>query len=158
MVFSTGVSGGVLNQPLSERPKMSGRDGSDPVFQMLLRKPLITYLFNNCVPFSPHSPYSRETIQIISSYQSHEDCLTIIEHNKRHFPTSSDCPPKETGFLSTIRMKVFSNDCTFDYSWGEVSTGNWVKYCPWNDKSTHVIAVDTLSREVDSKTGIVRHP
>ena len=55
-------------------------------------------------------------------------------------------------------MKVFSNDCTFNYSWEEVSTGNWVKYCPWNDKSTHVIAVDTLSRDVDPDTGIVRNP
>jgi hypothetical protein len=53
-------------------------------------------------------------------------------------------------------MKVFSNDCTFDYSWEEVSTANWRKYCPWNDKSTHVIAVDTLSRHVDPATGILR--
>jgi hypothetical protein len=52
-------------------------------------------------------------------------------------------------------MKVFSNSCNFDYSWEEVSTANWRKYCPWNDKSTHVIAVDTLSRHVDSDTGIV---
>jgi len=53
-------------------------------------------------------------------------------------------------------MKVFSNDCTFDYSWEEVTTANWRKYCPWNDKSTHVIAVDTLSRHVDPDTGILR--
>jgi len=53
-------------------------------------------------------------------------------------------------------MKVFSNVCTFDYSWEEVSTANWRKYCPWNDKSTHVIAVDTLSRHVDPETGILR--
>jgi len=53
-------------------------------------------------------------------------------------------------------MKVFSNNCTFDYSWEEVSTANWRKYCPWNDKSTHVIAVDTLSRHVDPETGILR--
>ncbi|CAG8952359.1 hypothetical protein HYFRA_00001105 [Hymenoscyphus fraxineus] len=53
-------------------------------------------------------------------------------------------------------MKVFSNEETFDYSWEEVSTANWRKYCPWNDKSTHVIAVDTLSRHVDTKTGILR--
>jgi len=53
-------------------------------------------------------------------------------------------------------MKVFSNDCTFDYSWEEVSTANWRKYCPWNDKSTHVIAVDILSRQVDPATGILR--
>ena len=53
-------------------------------------------------------------------------------------------------------MKVFSSDYTFDYSWDEVSTANWRKYCPWNDKSTHVIAVDTLSRSVDPKTGVLR--
>lgn len=53
-------------------------------------------------------------------------------------------------------MKVFSNTVTFDYSWEEVSTANWRKYCPWNDKSTHVIAVDTLSRSVDPETGVLR--
>lgn len=52
-------------------------------------------------------------------------------------------------------MKVFSSDCTFDYSWDEVSTANWRKYCPWNDKSTHVTAVDTLSRTVEPSTGFV---
>jgi len=53
-------------------------------------------------------------------------------------------------------MKVFSNSETFDYSWEEVSTANWRKYCPWNDKSPHVIAVDTLSRSVDPESGILR--
>jgi hypothetical protein len=53
-------------------------------------------------------------------------------------------------------MKVFSSTCTFDYSWEEVSTANWRKYCPWNDKSTHVTAVDTISRQVDPATGILR--
>lgn len=53
-------------------------------------------------------------------------------------------------------MKVFSSDCAFDYSWSEVSTANWRKYCPWNDKSTHVVAVDTLARCVDSDTGVLR--
>jgi len=53
-------------------------------------------------------------------------------------------------------MKVFESDCTFDYSWEEVTTANWRKYCPWNEKSTHVIAVDTLSRSVDPATGILR--
>jgi len=53
-------------------------------------------------------------------------------------------------------MKVFDSDCTFDYSWNEVSTANWRKYCPWNDKSPHVIAVDTLSRRVDPSTGMLR--
>lgn len=53
-------------------------------------------------------------------------------------------------------MKVFSNTESFNYSWEEVSTANWRKYCPWNEKSTHVIAVDTLSRRVDPATGILR--
>jgi hypothetical protein len=53
-------------------------------------------------------------------------------------------------------MKVFSNTETFNYSWEEVSTANWRKYCPWNEKSTHVIAVDTVSRTVDPSTGILR--
>lgn len=53
-------------------------------------------------------------------------------------------------------MKVFSSTCSFDYSWEEVTTANWRKYCPWNDKSPHVIAVDTIAREVDPATGILR--
>lgn len=53
-------------------------------------------------------------------------------------------------------MKVFSSVHTFDYSWEEVSTANWRKYCPWNDKSTHVVAADTLARHVDPATGILR--
>jgi PRELI-like family len=52
-------------------------------------------------------------------------------------------------------MRGFSSNCVFNYSWDEVSTANWRKYCPWNDKSTHVIAVDTISRNVDPSTGIV---
>lgn len=58
--------------------------------------------------------------------------------------------------LSPFAMRVFDSDCTFDYSWEEVSTANWRKYCPWNDKSPHVVAVDTLSRRVDPSTGILR--
>ncbi|KAI0206051.1 MSF1 protein [Astrocystis sublimbata] len=53
-------------------------------------------------------------------------------------------------------MKVFSNTCSFDYSWEEVSAANWQKYSPWNNKSTHVVSVDTLAREVDPQTGILR--
>lgn len=52
-------------------------------------------------------------------------------------------------------MKVFASTTDFDYSWEEVSTANWRKYCPWNEKTPHVIAVDTLSRTVDPETGIV---
>jgi hypothetical protein len=53
-------------------------------------------------------------------------------------------------------MKVFSNSITFDYTWDEVTTANWRKYCPWNDKSTHVVAVDTIDRHLDTTTGILR--
>jgi hypothetical protein len=53
-------------------------------------------------------------------------------------------------------MKFFSSSHEFAYSWEEVSTANWRKYCPWNDKSTHVIAVDTLSRSLSPETGILR--
>ncbi|KAK4549631.1 hypothetical protein LTR36_004932 [Oleoguttula mirabilis] len=53
-------------------------------------------------------------------------------------------------------MRLFSSIHEFDYSWDEVSTCNWQKYCPWNDQSTHVIAVDTLSRSLDPQTHILR--
>lgn len=53
-------------------------------------------------------------------------------------------------------MKIFSSSYTFDYSWEEVSTNNWRKYCPWNDKANHVLAVDTISRHIDADTGILR--
>jgi hypothetical protein len=52
-------------------------------------------------------------------------------------------------------MKYFQQTVDFDYSWEEVSTSNWQKYGPWNEKTPHVIAVDTLSRTVDPVTGIV---
>ncbi|OCK81146.1 MSF1-domain-containing protein, partial [Lepidopterella palustris CBS 459.81] len=53
-------------------------------------------------------------------------------------------------------MKVFASSTEFDYSWEEVSTSNWRKYGPWNEKTPHVVAVDTLSRRVDPETGILR--
>ncbi|KAH7125396.1 PRELI-like family-domain-containing protein [Dendryphion nanum] len=53
-------------------------------------------------------------------------------------------------------MKIFQQRTEFDYSWEEVSTANWRKYGPWNEKTPHVIAVDTLSRTVDPETGILR--
>jgi len=53
-------------------------------------------------------------------------------------------------------MRIFSSAYEFDYSWEEVSTNNWRKYCPWNDKAEHVLAVDTLSRNIDQATGILR--
>ena len=53
-------------------------------------------------------------------------------------------------------MKFFESEYHFDYSWDEVSTNNWRKYCPWNDQATHVISVDTLSRSLDPATNILR--
>lgn len=53
-------------------------------------------------------------------------------------------------------MKIFASQHEFNYSWDHVSTANWQKYSPWNDKSTHVVAVDTLDRHVDPQTGILR--
>jgi len=53
-------------------------------------------------------------------------------------------------------MKIFQQNTEFDYSWEEVSTSNWQKYGPWNEKTPHVIAVDTLSRTIDPDTGILR--
>lgn len=55
-------------------------------------------------------------------------------------------------------MRFFSAQHEFGYSWEEVSTNNWRKYCPWNDKAEHVIGVDTLSRRLDPETGIVSLP
>jgi hypothetical protein len=55
-------------------------------------------------------------------------------------------------------MKLFSARHEYDYSWEEVSTNNWRKYCPWNDKAEHVIGVDVLNRSLDSETGIVSWP
>ncbi|CAN6643097.1 protein Ups3p, mitochondrial [Trichomonascus vanleenenianus] len=50
-------------------------------------------------------------------------------------------------------MKIFSTEHFFDYSWDQVSAANWKKYP--NEMSTHVVAVDTLRREVDPKTGVL---
>jgi hypothetical protein len=52
-------------------------------------------------------------------------------------------------------MKVFQSTTSFDYDWEHVSIANWQKYSPWNEKTPHVIAVDTLSRHIDPATGIV---
>jgi hypothetical protein len=53
-------------------------------------------------------------------------------------------------------MRFFSAQHEFAYSWEEVSTNNWRKYCPWNDKAEHVLAVDTVSRSLDPDTHILR--
>lgn len=52
-------------------------------------------------------------------------------------------------------MKALASTAEFNYSWDEVSTANWRKYCPWNEKTPHVIAVDTLSRKVDPDSGVL---
>ena len=78
--------------------------------------------------------------------------LTHTLHRTQFTPFSEsnrrNLPPR-------LQMKVFSSTHDFDYSWDEVSTANWLKYCPWNKESSHVIAVDTLSREIHPRTGIV---
>jgi hypothetical protein len=53
-------------------------------------------------------------------------------------------------------MKIFSAVHEFEYSWDEVSIANWRKYGTWNNKSEHVIGVDTLSRTLDPQTNILR--
>ena len=51
-------------------------------------------------------------------------------------------------------MKIFESNQTFNYSWNLVSAANWKKYP--NAKSSHVVAVDVLRREVDPDTGVLR--
>ncbi|BFZ59875.1 Phospholipid metabolism protein [Saitoella coloradoensis] len=51
-------------------------------------------------------------------------------------------------------MKIFENTCVFDHPWNMVSAANWRKYP--NEFSSHVISVDTLRREVDPSTGVLR--
>ena len=53
-------------------------------------------------------------------------------------------------------MKIYSSQQEFEYSWEEVSTNNWRKYCSWNNQSSHVIGVDTISRTLDPATNILR--
>lgn len=51
-------------------------------------------------------------------------------------------------------MKIFENECTFDYPWRHVSAAHWRKYP--NEKADHVVAVDTLNRVYDPASGILR--
>jgi hypothetical protein len=125
-------------------------------------------LYPSSLPFGlEHSPLPRGSIVSFFS-QDHRSSRTrdggIFGSS---FPPSHNRLFRGGGFLSrrdvpeTLNtygkptMKVFESKCTFEYSWEEVSTANWRKYCPWNEKSTHVIATDTLSRTVDPETGIV---
>jgi hypothetical protein len=57
--------------------------------------------------------------------------------------------------IFNIAMKIFTNTTHYDYDWEHVSTANWQKYSPWNEKTPHVIAVDTLSRHIDQASGVV---
>ena len=51
-------------------------------------------------------------------------------------------------------MKIFANQCTFEYPWPQVSAAHWQKYP--NEKADHVVAVDTLRKEYDAEKGILR--
>lgn len=95
------------------------------------------------VPLSPDTRTSPQRVISVAPLNRDSDCGIIY---RRQSP-----PTPHT-------MKVFSSTSHFDYDWEHVSTANWQKYSPWNEKSTHVIAVDTLSRHVDASTGIVRYP
>lgn len=103
---------------------------------------------------NPHHPHFSHLKGLCSNHSFFLDRYIGL---KSLFSTAlPGCPVVRLSVTYSAGMKVFASSCTFDYSWDEVSTANWRKYCPWNDKSTHVVAVDTLSRSVDSKTGIVR--
>jgi len=115
---------------------------------------------------SSYQPYSSPHNCFLNSYiRAHHlgghaviPISTVKSHSQSPAGNAATTPNTNSGVLKPFTrpsMKVFSSSCTFDYSWEEVSTANWRKYCPWNDKSTHVIAVDTLSRSVDPSTGIV---
>lgn len=51
-------------------------------------------------------------------------------------------------------MRLFSTNHFFNYSWEQVTAANWQKYP--NEISTHVVSVDTLSREIDYEKNVLR--
>lgn len=51
-------------------------------------------------------------------------------------------------------MKIFENSCVFEYPWAQVSAAHWRKYP--NEKADHVVAVDTLRKDFDSESGILK--
>lgn len=126
--------------------------------------PLNDFLF--CSRDIPICYFSVDALQLFSTVIAKKEPRTN-QRPQRSLPSvgdqsasriSSTFQPSST--LSLVQsifaaMKFFESQHEFDYSWEEVSTANWRKYCPWNDKSTHVIAVDTISRHVDPATGIV---
>ncbi|EMR09122.1 hypothetical protein PNEG_02465 [Pneumocystis murina B123] len=51
-------------------------------------------------------------------------------------------------------MKFFGTTFVFDYPWHQVSIAHWRKYP--NERATHVVSIDTLRREIDPETGVLR--
>lgn len=51
-------------------------------------------------------------------------------------------------------MKLFETLHFFNYPWEQVTAANWQKYP--NELATHVVSVDTLRRELDPETKILR--
>jgi hypothetical protein len=147
--------GGLLNQPrLSRRkprkgfsPSRTSRRNKFHLLQYPPRLPSPHLLTRN--QFSP-SPPPRNSISVVSTTST-----------SRLVQTSSVQAPSATPLRTRPYqrpMKVFSTTSDFAYSWAEVTTANWHKYSPWNPKTPHVVAVDTLSRSVDPATGIVSPP
>lgn len=50
-------------------------------------------------------------------------------------------------------MKLFENKHVFGHTWDKVTAAHWVKYP--SDLTSHVVAVDYLSRHVDSNNHLV---
>jgi hypothetical protein len=103
----------------------------------------------------------RQREKLFPSRSPHSALLFVCRRARDFFDLSpfTDSIHHRTHASKFAIMKVFSTSTEFDYSWEEVSTSNWRKYGPWNEKTPHVIAVDTLSRTVDPETGIVSaHP
>jgi hypothetical protein len=109
-------------------------------------KPLHPFTFYN--PPNPLTPAIRAYQYIARNTRAQQ--LSTRSSNRRQIRATPD-PHRAHDYA----MKYFQQTVDFDYSWEEVSTSNWRKYGPWNEKTPHVIAVDTLSRSVDPATGIV---
>lgn len=107
--------------------------------------------FTECLP--PRRP-KKDSVLFLGPGDSHE--RAIPHKGSRLLTITRSNQSVLNDHLLQAAMKVFSNAVTFNYSWDEVSTANWRKYGPWNNKSEHVIAVDTISRSVDPSTGILR--
>lgn len=132
----------------SRFPRRSFIASARPAF-----RPLPTRLQTFCTlhipqPTStPHYSYHSSSIHTIG-FSGPNHCEHVTSKRQRTLPDPHDSAHDHT-------MKYFQQTVDFDYTWEEVSTSNWRKYGPWNEKTPHVIAVDTLSRSVDPATGIV---